>query len=249
MNIMFMTTQLTLGVIGFQVWCVFAFVVHSQLQTNTLDMNNVFARFLKWIWIFTVLMSVGCHSAGNNPTPKAAMIAAKATDQGRAIPENRRAHLGLPDGPVLAVHGLQPGIDLLVWLADLGKTNEYRTPAYSSLPDTDPYVMARGLDKGGIRLMSEGKRQVKEFVIPRGEIEALVRMRYDMDVVDWTDVIITRHTIVLVHTSYANAGMFTPSDVYVLPRCTNSFDYLNEIQAQPRGAGDDLRLIFPALLF
>ena len=74
-------------------------------------------------------------------------------------------------------------------------------------------------------------------------------MDLDMDVVDWTDVILTRHPIVLVHTSYANAGMFTPNDVYVPPRCTYSFDYLNEIQAQPREAGDELKLIFPALLF
>ena len=31
--------------------------LYLQLQTNTLDMNNVFARFLKWIWIW--MWSIG----------------------------------------------------------------------------------------------------------------------------------------------------------------------------------------------
>ena len=60
--------------------------------------------------------------------------------------------------------------------------------------------------------MSEGGRPVKEFVIPRREIEAIVRMRFDMNVVDWTDVVITRSKVTLIHTGYANAGLFTPSD-------------------------------------
>jgi hypothetical protein len=38
-----------------------------------------------------------------------------------------------------------------------------------------------------------------------------------MDVVDWTDVVITTSKVILIHTWHANAGVFTPSDIYVFP--------------------------------
>src|SRR6266849_4666797 len=132
-------------------------------------------------------------------------------------------------------------------MADPGKTN-YCPPPYGGLPDTDPYMIARGPDKGGIHLMCEGGRQVKEFVIPRREIKAIVRMRFDMNVVDWTDVVITRSNVFLIHTDFANGGLFLPSEVYVFPRFRNSFDYLNMMQTRA-WKFYDVRLLYPALLF
>jgi hypothetical protein len=131
-------------------------------------------------------------------------------------------------------------------MVDPGKSN-YSAPRFTSLPYTDPYVIERGGD-GGIRLMSEGGRQVKELVIPRQEIEAIVRMRFDMDVVDWTDVVVTATKVTLIHTGYANAGAFTPSEVYVFPRFRNSFDYLNVMETST-WKFDDVKLLYPALLF
>ena len=96
--------------------------------------------------------------------------------------------------------------------------------------------------------MSEGERRVKQFVIPRREIEGIVRLRYDMGVVDWTDVVIGRSQVTLIHTGYANAGVFTPSEVYVFPRSRNSFDYLKVIEINGWVA-DDLKLLYPALLY
>ena len=161
---------------------------------------------------------------------------------------DRRSQLAVPNRPVLRVSGLtnQPA-DLLVWMIDLG-TNDYRAPPFTELQYTDPYVIERGGSEGGIRLMSEGGRPVKEFVIPRREIEALVRLRYDMDVVDWTDVVITTSKVTMIHTGYANAGVFTPSEVYVFPRSRNSFDYLKVMENKAWDI-DNLKLLYPALLF
>jgi len=95
--------------------------------------------------------------------------------------------------------------------------------------------------------MSEGGRHVKEYSIPHREIEGIVRLRYDMDVVDWTDVVIGKSNVTLIHTGYANGGVFMPSEVYVFPRCTNSFEYLKIIETNA-WAVDDLKLLYPALL-
>ena len=161
---------------------------------------------------------------------------------------DRSSQLAVSKEPVLRVSGLanQPA-DLLVWVVELGN-KDYSAPPFTALPYTDPYVIERGGGDGGIRLMSEGGRPVKEFVIPRREIEGIVRMRYDMDVVDWTDVVIGKNKVTMVHTGYANAGVFTPSEVYALPCSRSSFDYLKVIEANA-WAVDDLKLLYPALLF
>lgn len=163
------------------------------------------------------------------------------------VSSNQSAPPALPNPTVLRVSGLDEAADLLVWKVDLG-TNDYRTPRYTEIPDSDPYLIERGGAEGGIRLMSEGGRKVKEFVIPRREIEGIVRMRYDMPVVYWTDVVITTSNVALIHTDYAIAGMFHPSDVYVLPRSRNSFDYLKVIETNAWEV-HYLKLLYPALLF
>ncbi len=132
-------------------------------------------------------------------------------------------------------------------MVDLG-TNDFHAPQFTALPYTDPYVIERGGGDGGISLMSEGRRAVKEFIIPRREIEAIVRLRYDMDVLDTTDVVIGKGNITLIHTGYANGGVFTPSEVYVLPRSRNSFDYLKVIENNS-WAAEELKLLYPALLY
>jgi hypothetical protein len=109
-------------------------------------------------------------------------------------------------------------------------------------------VLERGGGAGGISLMAEGRRSVKEFVIARREIEGIVRLRYDMDVLDTTDVVIGKRNITLIHTGFANGGVFTPSEVYVFPRSRNSFDYLKVIENNAWVVAE-LKLLYPALLF
>jgi hypothetical protein len=70
--------------------------------------------------------------------------------------------------------------------------------------------------------------------------------------VNSTDVVIGKSNVTIVHTGYANAGVFTPSEVYVLPRFRNAFDYLKVIENKASAhawAVDDLKLLYPALLF
>jgi hypothetical protein len=177
-------------------------------------------------WLTALLATMGCHLRSTDQAPQAAS----------------------PNQTVLRVsQATNWPADLLVWMVDLG-TNDFHAPRFTTLPYTDPYVIERGGGKGGIRLMSEEGRAVKEFAIPRREIDAIVRLRYDMDVIDTTDVVIGRSNITLIHTSFANAGVFTPSEVYVLPRSENCFDYLKVIEANA-WALDDLKLFYPALMF
>ena len=68
------------------------------------------------------------------------------------------------------------------------------------------------------------------------------------DVVDWTDVVIAKSNVFLIYTSFANAGLFLPTEVYVFPRFRNSFDYLNWMQTSA-WKFNDVRLLYPALLF
>jgi hypothetical protein len=165
---------------------------------------------------------------------------------------DRPAQIAVQNQAVIRVaHSTNWRADLLVSLVDLG-TNDFHAPQFTTLSYTDPYVIERGVGNGGIRLMSEGGRPVQDFVIPRREIEGFVRLRYDMDVVDWTDVVIGRTNITLIHTDYANAGAFRPSNVYVFPRSKNIFDYFKMIEDKAPSkawAADNLKLLYPALLY
>ena len=62
------------------------------------------------------------------------------------------------------------------------------------------------------------------------------------------DVVITASELTMIHTGYANAGVFTPSEVYVFPRSRNSFDYLKVMENNAWDI-DNLKLLYPALLF
>ena len=96
-------------------------------------------------------------------------------------------------------------------------TGDYAAESDSGLPDTDPYVVARGAYKGQIHLMSENGRRTKRYIVPRAGICNIVRVKYDMDVLDYVDLVFTGKKLILVHTSTANAGIFTYSDIYELP--------------------------------
>ena len=52
----------------------------------------------------------------------------------------------------------------------------------------------------------------------------------------------------MIPTGFANAGVFTPSEVHVFPGSRNSLDCLKKIEANA-WAVDDLKLLYPALLF
>jgi hypothetical protein len=108
------------------------------------------------------------------------------------------------------------GIDLLVSCEPGPIATDYAAETASGVPLTDPYAVARDADKGLIDLMSRGGKQVKRYGIPRQRIRAIVKIKYEMDVLDRADLIFTASRLVLVHTFTTNAGIFTVSDVYEL---------------------------------
>jgi hypothetical protein len=113
---------------------------------------------------------------------------------------------------------------------------DYEAETGSSIPLTDPYARARGADKGLITLKSEGDKRAKHYVIPRRSIQTLVRMTYDMDGLDRVDLVFTKARLVLIHTTGANAGIFTVSDIYEIP-------YMPDGRADRTALKDDEQLL------
>ena len=109
------------------------------------------------------------------------------------------------------------GVDLVLAYDPASLTADYAAETFSSLPSNDPYVVTRGLDQGLVRLVNEHSRQAKRYTVPRAQIRAIVRIKYDMAVLDRVDLVFTGTYLVVVHTTTSNAGIFTGSDVYELP--------------------------------
>jgi hypothetical protein len=108
-------------------------------------------------------------------------------------------------------------VDLIVSCDPGQPATDYTAETASGVPLTDPYAVTRGVAEGLVSLMSRGGKRVKTYSIPRQSIRGVVRMKYDMDVLDRVDLVFTRRHLALIHTSTANAGIFTVSDVYELP--------------------------------
>ncbi len=112
-------------------------------------------------------------------------------------------------------HSAGPGGDFTI-SCNSGPFSDYAAMTASGVPLSDPYAVARGADKGLVRMMSEGGRQRNRYAIPRARIRAVVRVKLDADIPDWVDLVFTRGALMVIHTSTANAGIFTTSDVYRL---------------------------------
>jgi hypothetical protein len=110
-----------------------------------------------------------------------------------------------------------PGVDLVLTNDPAPLTADYAAETRSSLLETDPYLVARGLDQGLVRLVNEHSRQVRRYTVPRTRIRGIVRIKHDMSVLDRVDLVFTRSHLILVHTSSSTGGLFTGSDVYELP--------------------------------
>jgi hypothetical protein len=102
--------------------------------------------------------------------------------------------------------------------------SDYIVEAYTSLADTDKYVTDRGADKGLIEIPCLGKK-MKSLIFPKEQIEKVIKVTYKESVFDKTDFIFTGEFIFAVCTSIANAGIFTYSDVYIIPQQTGGLMY------------------------
>jgi hypothetical protein len=108
------------------------------------------------------------------------------------------------------------GVDLIV-SCEPPPQGDYVAETDSGVSLTDPYAVARGADKGLVHLMTEGGKPARRYAVTHALIRRMIRIRYDMDVLDRADVLFTPKDVRVIHTTTANAGVFTSSDVYVLP--------------------------------
>lgn len=94
---------------------------------------------------------------------------------------------------------------------------DYTAETESGVKPNGKYATQRGANKGLISLMDQGGRKTKTFVVPHQQILALVQVKLDATILERTDLVFTAKTLIAVHVSTANAGIFTASEVYPLP--------------------------------
>jgi hypothetical protein len=107
------------------------------------------------------------------------------------------------------------GVNFVITYNPARKT-DYKAEHHSGVPLDSKYAKERDVDKGQVRFPCTGKT-VRDFVIPKEKIVNVASIKYDMTVCDKTDYVFTGDTVFEIHTSEANAGIFTNSDIKTIP--------------------------------
>jgi hypothetical protein len=159
-------------------------------------------------------VSIGMLIAGCIQPP------AGAQQAGSGLPANTVKPSGKTGGPdAKAITETFPseskGINLVITYHPARKA-DYKAEHTSGVPLDSKYAKERDVDKGQVRFPCSGKT-VKDFVIPKEKIVSVVSVKYDMTVYDKTDYVFTGDTVFEIHTSAANAGIFTSSDIKTIP--------------------------------
>jgi hypothetical protein len=110
-------------------------------------------------------------------------------------------------------------IKLVITYSPLQKS-DYIAEHESGVSDTSKYAKDREVNKGQIYFPCINK-QMHDYRISKNTIVSIVSIKYNMAVYDKTDYIFTQDTIFEVHTSTANAGIFTNSDIKYKPNVIN----------------------------
>ena len=141
------------------------------------------------------------------------------------------------------------GINFIITYDEVFANQDYVAEELSGVPLTDTYAVERTVDSGSVFLVFENMRRVEEYIIPHEDISAVVQIRYDMDVYDRTDVVLTQENVVMVHTTTSNAGIFTGSDVYILPYPETGFEYISLFSGLETEHEQQFDILYAALLF
>jgi hypothetical protein len=124
------------------------------------------------------------------------------------------------------------GETLIIRYDPIQSKRDYKAPAYSSLPDTDPYVTVRGHHKGLAYLVTENNRRMKEYIVPKEKLRAVVDMYFGKNVVEDYHFVFADDKIVVIYRSNLNAGIFSRCDIYELPWPREGIEYKDDILAE-----------------
>jgi hypothetical protein len=187
--------------------------------------NNKFApQFPRWIWY--------TYKSNHQPTTQL------TNDQKKLLwsqyekpifrePQAQPIELRIPgDGRSF------DGQKLIIRYDPIQSKRDYKAPAFSSLPDTDPYVTVRGHDKGLVRVVTDNNRQLKEYIVPKEKLRAVVDVYFGENVVEDYHFAFTDDRIVVIYRSNLNAGIFSACNIYELPWPRPSIDYKDDVLAE-----------------
>lgn len=110
------------------------------------------------------------------------------------------------------------GIDLVIQCGRPIPQSGYSAETDSGVPLDSAYALEREVHLGQVYMMKNNERQRREkaFQVSKDSIRYAINIRYDMDVLDKMDLLLTNKGLVVVHTYTTNAGIFTSSDVWEL---------------------------------
>ena len=137
------------------------------------------------------------------------------------------------------------GQTLIIRYDPVQSNRDYKAPAYSSLPDTDPYVTVRGHDKGLAYVVTDNNRRLKEYVVPKEKIRAVVDVYFGKNVVEDYHFVFAADRIVVIYRSNLNAGIFSKCNIYELPWPRPGIEYKDDILAEDYRA----KTLLPPVLF
>jgi len=105
-------------------------------------------------------------------------------------------------------------INLIITYNDSNQC-DYVAEHESGVSDTNKYAKDRDVNKGQIYFPCKNIRE-HDYKILKNKIVSIISIKYEMSVYDKTDYVFTQDSIFEIHTSTANAGIFTNSYVKVI---------------------------------
>ena len=200
--------------------------------------NEADRRFYKWVWY--------THSPNHTETSQISSADKKMLwSEPEYDPVFSPAIQDPVEEIVAGMEGRYEGFDILIrWDPHKGRYG-YKIPGFCSLPDDDPYVTARGAEKGQVRMVNEGNKRLREYFIRREDLLAVVDVYLGDNVVEDYHFVFTKDKYIAIHRSNANGGIFSVCRVFMLPYPRTGFEYMDVSGIDSWTSG----LLYPVYLF
>jgi hypothetical protein len=106
-------------------------------------------------------------------------------------------------------------------------------------------VTIRGHDKGLVYVVTDNNRRLKEYVVPKEKLRAVVDVYFGKNVVEDHHFVFADDRIVVIYRSNLNAGIFSACDIYELPYPRSGFELEDDFLA----GNSQAKTLFPPILF